>query len=683
MSIKDVFQDVDVKERTINYIQLAKNIADNYGYSHTNFSNKLSHGIQKDAIQNAWDAKVKKSTKFVSEFWRFNFELLTLRDGNNALIMTDAGTYGLTGNLTCDDLKSLSTAAEDLPQDERWARWESFGYTKGGAVLGSRGQGKMIFMLASKEYTIYYDSLRSDSSYRFGYSRATETGCPIVHFIDVEAKQKIRSLLGLEPLSEIGTRIIIIDPVDEVVIDIRNGNLMKFVEETWWPNILKYGANIIVQYDGKSRKASVPKIFPITKDDNENASFKTWVKYEEDLKKLGTKLKIKHLCVACNLEKEIEEFYQGIACFRDGMKVDIIRFPEKSFRNKVYGYVEFDELLEKDLREIEKPSHYEFKGTLWSKIKNLVEQELEGFGNKKLNLSIDRQALDNIKRSNAESKAMSILKAVTKNWLLSKHGKGIGGGGSNGGDSPKMVGARLSNLKFPNPGNIPRLDYGQNLDGFDVVAFNKTDKLCNLKIDIFILSGNRRIIDLKKKSIELKSHSHFPISGLSFDVENTSFESAGEYKLRANLTDMDTNQRIDRITRRFWVETDPELTGPFEVKKLNFNDIPDTIMVNKSREWYLSNEGDGKYVLYYNYDHPAFLYNDENESKLTGYLAEIFLMGALELLIRQGSAKDEDDTEVGKKPLDFEKISSGNPIETYSEYTLALSKIRKSMYGFV
>jgi hypothetical protein len=138
------------------------------------------------------------------------------------------------------------------------------------------------------------------------------------------------------------------------------------------------------------------------------------VRDSDDFKKRHVGFKIKRLCAACNTKGEVDELYQGIACFRDGMKIDIVRFPDKAFRNKVFGYVEFEEDLERELREIEKPTHYAFKGPLWTKLKNLVEQELEAFGNKKLGLGIDTQALENIKRNKAESKALSILRAITK-----------------------------------------------------------------------------------------------------------------------------------------------------------------------------------------------------------------------------------------------------------------------------
>ena len=681
MTIQEIFDSAPLQERTTSYIQLAKNIAGDYGYAHSPLSERLSHGVQKDAIQNGWDARDKKTHKFVQDNWKFHFELADIKDGK-ALLMTDYGTCGLTGNLTSDQLKSMGISADDLPQYERWARWESLGWTKEEG-LGARGQGKMIFMLASKDYTIFYDSLRSDGSYRLGGSTAKETGCPLFHYGGEEAKQNIRLKLGLEPLSHQGTRIIIMNPVYEIIEDICNGNLLKFIEETWWPNIHKYGVQISIKHGSNVFEAKVPQLFPIYKEAPEDKNCKIWVREEDDFKKKHVGFKIKRLCAACNLQEEVDELYQGIACFRDGMKVDIVRFPEKAFRNKVFGYIEFEQGLEDELKEIEKPTHYAFKGTLWTKLKTLIEQELEAFGNKKLGLGIDTQALVNITRNKAESKALSILRALTKNWPISRWSKGGGGGGNGGNGYDKEVGVRLSNLLFPNPGNVPRLDYEQKLEGFNIVVFNKEQEEHNLTLNAFILSGDTKIVDIRKETFHLEPKSNKIFSEHSIKISKGSFKSPGEYKLRLNLVDTDTSERLDEITRRIWIEMDPRLSGPFDVKRLKFTELPDTWKAAKSREWVLFTEGDEKYTLYYNLDHPAYLYNHETAAKLAAYLAELFMLGALELLIRQGLTKKDKLKDPSEMPLNLETLMNGEPLAIFSEYTSALSKVREGIYELV
>lgn len=678
MAIIGFFKDAPAQERTVNYKKLVQNIAAEYGYPSNILSERISHGIQKDAIQNGWDAREKKTRNYIQQNWAFEFEL-TESHGITMFMMTDYGTCGLTGNLTSADLKKIATAAEELPKSERWARWESLGYTKSEG-LGARGQGKMIFMLGSKDYTIFYDSLRSNGSYRFGASYATETGCPVAHLNNDEAKKMIKDKLGILPLSHQGTRIIIVNPVEELIEDIENGNLIRFIEETWWPNILKFGARITVKNKGAIVSAQVPKQFPITNKHKETSTFKTWIKDVDDFKKTG--IKIKRLCVACDKESGVDELTEGISCFRDGMKVDLVRFPIKSYRDKVYGYVEFETDLEDQLRQNEKSSHYAFKGTTWNKIKNLIEQELETFANKKLGLGVDTQEAKNVKRNNAESKALSILRAVTKNWSLSK--SNIGGGGGGGGDgSDKDIGVRLSDLLFPNPGNIPRLDYGQKLNDFKIVVYNKTDNKFNAAMNAFILSGDTRILEIRSESFIIKPKSTTVFSENTFEVNKSIFKTAGVYRIRLHLINKDKNIRVDEITRRIWIETDPELSGPFDVRGRNFSEFSEELNINQSKEWILSPEGDNKFTLYYNRDHPAYLYNEGTEVELVGYLAEIFSMGALELLIRQASIKSESDKTMKDLPIRLETLRSSSPLENYDECILALSKLREKIYGII
>lgn len=676
MSILDIFENIQQEERTVNYKQVVQNIAGDYGYPHSPLSERISHGIQKDAIQNGWDASLKKTINYIQNNWSFVFELKEVL-GNTLLTMTDLGTTGITGNLTAVDLKNKNIAAEDLPKIERWARWESLGYTKAEG-LGARGQGKMIFMLGSKDYTIFYDSLRDDGSYRFGGSYATGTGCPVIHLDHDDAKKAIKNKLGLSPISNQGTRIIIFNPVEELLEDIENGNLLKFIEETWWPNILKFEAKISIINNADVVTARVPKYFPITDDLKETTTFKTWIKKNEDFRKTG--LRIKRLCAACDKRTEVNELTEGISCFRDGMKVDLIRFPIKSYRSKVYGYVEFEPELEEQLRQNEKPTHYAFKGTTWNKIKNLVEQELESFANKKLGFGIDSQEAKNAKRNSAESKALSILRAVTRNWSLSK--SNVGGGGGNGTESSdKEIGVRLSELAFPNPGNLPRLDFGQQTSDFKIVAYNKTDDHLKVNLNAFVLSGDTKILELRNESLELKPKSTTQFSHNQVKADKASFKTAGIYRIRIHLIDSENNIRLDEITRRIWVETDPELAGPFDVRRRKFSELPEKLNINKSKEWILSPEGDNKYTFYYNQDHPAYFFNDGTENDLVGYLAEIFSMGALELFIRQASITNEKPLK--ELPIKLDILRSASPIESYNEYVLAQSKLREKIYGII
>lgn len=662
-----------LRERPVDYIQVAKNTLESYPLS-------LAHGVQKDAIQNGWDACIKKTPHYVESNWRFEFEMIEKSDGSSMLLMSDFGTYGLTGQMTSKEI----TEGSMPPEEERWARWESLAFAKSNEDnLGARGQGKMILIAASRDYAIIYDSLRDDGSYRMGSTQATNKGCPVFHFDGDKGKREIKSMLGLEPIDHIGTRVVIVNPVDDLISSIKSGEFLSFIEETWWPIIQKLGAKITVKYNGNTLQAKTPNLFPITKDTKEDKNLKTWIKENIKINFERKQYNIKHLCFACNLEEDVPEIHRGVAAFRGGMKVDSVKFPDKIFRDKVCGYVEFDNEVEKLLRKIETPNHYEFKNIgIWRKLKDEIESELQAFGNKKLGLGIDTRELEKAKRNAAENKAMNVLRAVTKDWPFGKKSKGTGGGGGGGGGEIKLIGIRISDLEFPNPGNTPRLNYGENLDGFYATIFNKTDENITVIFKAAVLSGDRTVLELDNKEIKLKSNSEaLTADGYSFKVTEKNFPTAGEYRLRFTITNANTKKREDEITRRFWVEVDPELRGPFDIKPLHFSEIPKPEI--QKLEWILSSEGDNRQTLLYNLDHPDYRHNDYTEDRLAKYLSEIFCLAALQLLVRQAENDEIEKEKLEKLPFDINKLLSKDPKIIYPELMKAISSIKFDIHGII
>ena len=88
------------------------------------------------------------------------------------LTITDTNTKGLTGPV----LLETDEYVDELQSDYHWARFESFAFTKDDPdAIGARGQGKFIFLAASRDYTMFYDSLRADGIYRLGATKATPT----------------------------------------------------------------------------------------------------------------------------------------------------------------------------------------------------------------------------------------------------------------------------------------------------------------------------------------------------------------------------------------------------------------------------------------------------------------------------------------------------------------------------
>lgn len=204
-----------------NYVTICHSIADSYPVA-------IAHGLQKDAIQNSLDArKSKKATV------RVHFRVIKNKRGK-FLTFTDSNTTGLTG-----DVKSNIEDYKHLGKNDHWARFEAFAFTKDDPdALGARGQGKFIFLRASEQYLMFYDTLREDGVYRLGATQVTTVGRKNFPFDEkwegAIAKSKLQEYCGLEPLSEVGTRIIVCKPIDEVLEDIRTGVFVSAIQETWF-----------------------------------------------------------------------------------------------------------------------------------------------------------------------------------------------------------------------------------------------------------------------------------------------------------------------------------------------------------------------------------------------------------------------------------------------------------------
>ncbi len=101
----------------------------------------LADGLQKDAIQNSWDARVDKKH---GKDWECSFSLVEIKGGRTVCI-SDQGTSGLNGTKFFSDeeldkiLLSNADKREDLANflNSNWSN-------KSGDEGGNRGRGKTL-----------------------------------------------------------------------------------------------------------------------------------------------------------------------------------------------------------------------------------------------------------------------------------------------------------------------------------------------------------------------------------------------------------------------------------------------------------------------------------------------------------------------------------------------------------
>lgn len=652
------------RHRPADYVNICISIADSYPLG-------IPHGLQKDAIQNAFHTASKSLPV------ELTFELIKNKKGT-LFTIADSGTKGLTGEVLKIEEYDI------LGESDHWARFEGFGFTTPNPdAIGARGQGKFIFLAASKGYLMYYDSLREDRSYRLGATQATKTDCPMLHWDGDEGRTKLKKFTGLKPLSKVGTRIIIVNPIEELKEDIKNGNFMNAIEETWFRAIEKEKVKIHVKSPDGTKIAKIPRPLPILPKDT--SKIKVWIKKNDELLvpsgTIGECFRIKHLQIAYEKGGEIPEQLRGIAIIHNNMKITSINMEGVPLEiiNDIYGFVEFDKELDRELRKNynQNPNHYDLK---WKRIipkmiKNYVQEELRKFGYKKLGIGIDPRERKKQIRITAEMDALRDLSKYAKDLdLFGRYGKPPPPPPPPPPPHNKNIGIMLHNFNFPVIERAPRVNWGEEIKDFEVRIFNKTSDTLKGQLRIFMLFGDKEITPPihDEGEIDITPYLKSKLFGpFSITFSKSIFPDPGEYWLRARLLD-EAGIEIDYLKRKIWIEKDPEFRLPFQPLKDDFTGKGEI----EKRQWITSGILGQDPVLYYNTAHPCYKRVEDDESELHDYLFEIFLEGSMDFILNR---PEKEDGTPDYHPLDSGKILK-DPKDAYFEISGKIAEIKSKHY---
>lgn len=600
---------VEVRRTVFNWPEQIKAIVDGYR-SYTT----VSHAVQKDAIQNGWSARrVKKGTG-----WSLTFELIEKKE-KKFLLMTDSGTTGLTGRVL--------TAAEyelDMPSEERWGRFEGVAFTqpREERTLGSRGRGKFIFVGASKEHTVLYDTLRDDGIYRFGFRTVIRTESPVAAYENDGGRRMLREMTGgiVEPLDAVGTRVIIVEPVDELVEDIKNGNFLRHSGETWWEIILKREADITLKVDGKEFSAKIPDDFALPEKDSRN--FRVWIRRNTKLPMFS----VRKFHMVYNSQGRVPEDIRGIAIQRDGMKICSVepRYMGREIAERVYGYITLDSSTEEALLEDEGIEHYyyDFRRSLPGAIRRYIEDELLRFAREKLGYRVDEREVRRQQQRNAERRAL-----VAANNFARALGLGAGPGvtkrGEGGERVPRETRIQMEEFVLPRPGDL-RVNYGEAVKNIKIRIINESSQDIYVRIKLFLRYFDKLIKTFAEQDIEVRADSTSQDFGPFEEIFSESgYPDIGKYTVVAkivSLRDEDKGTELDYKTKSFYLEEDPPMRGLFErCEAIGFpDDEPVKYWMGYSE--YGSERG---LILYYNLNHPSYSPVSENEEDLAEYILRI------------------------------------------------------------
>ena len=371
----------------------------------------------------------------------------------------------------------------------------------------------------------------------------------------------------------------------------------------------------------------------------------------------GDRHKIKRFHAIYLNKGTIPEDLQGIAIIQNGMK--IVALPANTFpphvRERVTGFIEFDRAVERELRkgENQDPNHYDlrWRRRLPHAIKEYVNAQLDAFGKAKLGLGSDSREIKSRRRSNAEEWAMRQLQKFASDLdLFGTKGRVRPPPSPPPPPPAKSVGVSINNFAFPDPEIAPRIDWGLCFAKIGVTAYNRTDESRSVALTFSVLHGDRVILALiNRERFELDPKDERSFAPFDILIDEKTFTEAGEYRLTVTLADQKTGDKIDHVSRRFWVQADPPFRKPFELTPADGFPEP-----YEHRQWLTTGSINNSAELLYNTKHPAYqLAEDEGEDDQGDYLFNIALDGAIQFIL---SRPNSEDGTADLHPLETDKI---------------------------
>ncbi|TSC93344.1 MAG: hypothetical protein CEN89_127 [Candidatus Berkelbacteria bacterium Licking1014_7] len=626
----------------------------------------LADALQKDAIQNSWDARQSRK----GENWNCTFSYIN--SDVSILVISDYGTSGLVGNKFSDIPEMIELLKS--PASENLARFLNSNWSAKNSESGGKwGRGKNIFLISSQNREFYFDSFRmSDDSYIFGkvYLDKEEKLIKYTLSWNEEAKtQKTLHFPKLDSLKECGTRIIIPNPRNEILRAMRSGKMLEFVGNTRWEIIEKYNAEIFIQFEDNLQKAKVPSWY------KEEFELKHCINkfYGSELIRADDSLRIKKLVLAFNPSNEIPDNIKGVAIQRGGMTIERVRTRELlniEQSESVYGWLELDKELEAEMYELENVEHTGFK---WFRnpaknLKEYLRRKVKEFALENKLLEDERQKSQESRRT-AEQRALRNLIPLFKKLELSRKGHSSGGTILNKRKRMPDEPLRLSAIEFDLPrSGDQRVNSGENLSNVYAIPINNSMENVNVIVRTFRVSEDGTF----NKMIEERNFNLSPGTGPKIGVEKLPVTHAfkkGKYFFRAKLLCLeDTNillpdnkkvekgYEYDRVNIPFYINEDPPILGnlPFQFSEITNRTDPAFLF-----EW--DQQALGIYTIYYNGMHPkikSIKKEDEavkSSESMEKFLTENAVLIAYQIKLEEVVSGDNK----GDKDL-AELISSGD-----------------------
>lgn len=535
----------------------------------------LSEALQKDSIQNAWDARLNKH----GEGWRVNISLWNnFSNKGKVIVVDDMGTSGLVGTIpnTKEELTAI-LKRDDPEEKEKLAFFLSQDFSKKvESSLGARGRGKIIFLGASGVSKIYFETVRlSDHVYIFGALNIDINKEVQVEYYPENEGVAFRERSGLDaiPLLEsVGTRIIILSPKKEIVDAIENGQMESQIRETWWEILSKFNAQICLGLNNNFKKIESSPWLPIANSEINEVENSDPIEIEP-----GIKIKKISLCYLG--DKSIQSSYLGLAIQRRGMCVERTRvssFNPSIQDDLIYGSVEFDEKLDDKMKDSEGPEHCSF---IWNRgiapkvkkaIKVFVNQFAEKYDILHATASVPRKQREaEIQAQKELNKLADKLGFTGLNSIKKKRKK------KKINPAEKIF---LSVPDFETPYENGRADLNQEIKGTYFFPVSKYGEHLRVLIKVWVIREGEFEVKGLRTEKEIIIGKDLPLEKIGWDnILIDSRFSKGTYYLKATITALENREFDDgkvvetgnwiyhEVKKPFYVEEDPKDSGFFEV----------------------------------------------------------------------------------------------------------------------
>lgn len=443
----------------------------------------ISNAFQKDVIQNCMGASKSKS----KAGWRC---FINVEDNEKGkfLVVEDEGTVGLTGdNISQTGISRFSNEGHVFDSNQRLARFSSlYNSSSNQQGAGLYGIGKTMYAVASKDISYYFDSLTEDGRY---VANMIKAGQILEYALEgEEAKGFIFNETGMTPKTVVGTRVIIPNPINDIVSDIENRNIEKYIQESWWISLQKLKDDAGVYVNGN-------KVNSIDKGDYNytHSAFFENESYNE--------CKVKRFEFFIAEDGKIP--FEGISYYRKGMRIGSVdvdfKIPEK-LDGKLWGYIEFDENFENKLSEIENNTHF---GVASHKKRTTIYQNMKVFISERLKKSliawryIKQDRNEDVRLSNILSDMAKEVQSLFTSMDFPKLGTGY--------EKPEYT-FRLCDIGFPVEGTTRVTDYDHINFGIRISNNEVWKTKFNYSISITSSTNKDRPV-WKKDSIEVDGKS--------------------------------------------------------------------------------------------------------------------------------------------------------------------------------